>query len=85
MRDIDSSVIVLLIYGTVYLHQSSLAPVWLFLAYTKSSHVDVKQLFTFLCLYSLCVYYRPSIIARHVFYCGVSARLVLLLLIQRAK
>jgi len=31
MRDIDSSLIVFLIYGTLYLQQSSLAPVWLFL------------------------------------------------------
>ena len=30
MRDINSSLIVLLIYGTLYLQQSSLAPVWLF-------------------------------------------------------
>ena len=31
MRDINSSLILLLIYGTLYLQQSSLAPVWLFL------------------------------------------------------
>ena len=31
MRDIDSSLIILLICGTLYLQQSSLAPVWLFL------------------------------------------------------
>jgi len=30
MRDINSSLIVLLPYGTLYLQQSSLAPVWLF-------------------------------------------------------
>jgi len=30
-RDINSSLLVLLIYGTLYLQQSSLAPVWLFL------------------------------------------------------
>jgi len=29
MQDINSSLIVLLIYGTLYLQQSSLAPVWL--------------------------------------------------------
>ena len=80
IRDVNSTLIVLLIYGTLYPQQSSLAPVWLFLNEIKNSQVDVQQLFTLLLI--ICVYYRPSIIACHVLYCDVSGRLVLSLLIN---
>ena len=50
----------------------------------KSSQVDVQRFFTLLLMICfMCVYYRPSIIACHVFYRDVSGRLVLLLLTNR--
>jgi len=77
MWDINSSLIVLLIYGTLYLQQSFLATCGCF--WTKSSQVDVQQLYTLLLI--ICVYVCLCILCR-VFFCDVSGRLVLFLLIN---
>ena len=73
-RDINSSLIVLLIYGTLYPQQSFLPQVWLFLNEIQPSWRPVAFYVTLnnTCLCILC----------HVFYCDVSGCLVLLLLIN---
>ena len=73
-RDINSSLIVLLIYGTLYPQQSFLPQVWLFLNEIQPSWRPVAFYVTLnnMCLCILC----------HVFYCDVSGCLVLLLSIN---
>ena len=76
MRDINSSLTALLTFGTLYLQQSFVAPVWLFLNVIQ---VYVQQFFTL--FLTICVYVCLCILCC-VFYCDASGRLILLLLIN---